>query len=180
MTPALWIGFAFLALLLLVLIAFLFIPDKLSSTQKDILHFFMSICAGFAGGFITGDVLFQLDAKLSDGFKFGISGTAGVALFLVVFFKKKVSAVRHDIDGFNFSIPQGWTFEQAVAKICEVDRSLYHIDGFTDAELSSKLKTRELHTRNALEALKRLKYFADRLPSYKVTLTDDIYTIQKI
>ena len=63
-----------------------FIKDSSSATQYNTLRFLTSLCSGFAGAFFTGEALFRLDQTLPAGGKIAVSGTAGCALFFVLWF----------------------------------------------------------------------------------------------
>lgn len=177
MTATLWIAFGFLALLIVFLIITVLIRDKLSANQVNTLRFLTSVCAGFAGGFFTGDALFKMDAIFSNGARLAISGTAGFALFLTVWFTYK--PVMGLATGFYFKVLSGWTFEQTVLAIMEANNSISEFIGFGKDELSLVLSERELNTDNALDALKRLRYLNTSLPNYSVSLNDDVYQIEK-
>jgi hypothetical protein len=177
MAPTLWIAFGFLAFLVIFLMITVLIKDKLSPTQVNTLRFLTSLCAGFAGGFFTGDALFKVEGALSNGAKFAISGTAGFALFLLVWFTYK--PVLGLTTGFNFKVLPGMTFEQTVLKIMEANESVHQFIGFIPADLSLVLNERDIQGENALVALEKLRYLNALLPSYSVTLVDDVYNIEK-
>lgn len=177
MTTQLWIAFGFLALLVIFLIITVIIRDKLSSNQVNTLRFLTSLCAGVAGSFFAGDALFQLDAALANGVKLAISGTAGFALFLTVWFTYK--PVFNLTPGFNFKVLNGWTFQQTVMAIMEANESLSEFIGFGKDDLSLKLTERELNADSALEALKKLRFLNSSLPNYSVTLNNNLYKIEK-
>lgn len=178
MTATLWIAFGFLALLVVFLIVTVFIRDRFSPTQVNILRFLTALCAGFAGGFFTGDALFKVDTTLANGTKLAISGTAGFALFLTVWFTYK--PVFGLTPGFNFKVLKDWTFEQTVLAMMEADNGLSKFIGFTKQELSLPLAERELNEDSALEALKKLRYLNSELPNYSVLLDSNVYQIKKI
>lgn len=58
---------------------------NLGPAQRDIIHFICSFCAGAAGAFFTGSALLSFDAQIGTGGKLAFQGTAGVALFALVF-----------------------------------------------------------------------------------------------
>lgn len=178
MTPALWIGFSFLILLVIFLIVTFFIKDTSSPTQYNTLHFLTALCAGFAGGFLTGDALFKLDTTMGDGAKLAVSGTAGCALFFTIWFTYPKRTPPTPKNAFNLVIPNGWTFKAAVDRIVKAAQGVYELKGFTDTQLNLILEGGELKTPSAIEAIKRLRYLCTELPEYNVTVNDDIYKIE--
>jgi hypothetical protein len=180
MTPILWIGLSFLIVLVIFLIITFFIKDSLTSAQYNTLRFLTTLCAGFAGGFLTGDALFRLDTEMTDGVKIGVSGTAGCALFFTIWFTYPKHAVAIPKNAFNLSIPDGWTFEMAINRIVKAAQGVYEVKGFSKEQLVLVLNSAELKTPSAVDAIKRLRYLCQDLPEYTVSLIDDIYKIEKV
>jgi hypothetical protein len=178
MTPALWIGFSFLILLVVFLIVTFFIKDSSSPTQYNTLHFLTALCAGFAGGFLTGDALFKLDTTMGNGAKLAISGTAGCALFFTIWFTYPKRTQPKPKNAFNLVIPAGWTFKAAVDRIVKAAQGVYELKGFTDAQLSLVLEAGEIKTPSAVDAIKRLRFLNRDIPEYNVTVSEDIYKIE--
>jgi uncharacterized membrane protein YfcA len=54
MTPQLWIGFGFLTALVIFLIVSFFFAPKLTDDQRRTMKFLTALCAGVAGGFLSG------------------------------------------------------------------------------------------------------------------------------
>lgn len=84
MTPQLWIGLLFSAFLVGFLIVAFFRRPNVTHSQHTTLRFFSSLCAGFAAWFLTGAALIELVKVLSSGGKLAFTGTAGFALFALV------------------------------------------------------------------------------------------------
>lgn len=56
-----------------------------NAMQQDIVHFICALCAGAAGAFITGSALLSANYTYSQGNTLAFQGSAGVALFALVF-----------------------------------------------------------------------------------------------
>jgi hypothetical protein len=154
MTAQLWIGFGFLALLVLFLIGSFFFTPKLTEDQRGTLKFLSALCAGFSGGFLTGSALFELH-KTTGAYDIGISGTAGCALFFVVwFFYPRVFRL---VDGFEFSIPADWTFRDTVDAMVQANRGVSDFHGFTSQELSAPIRSRSITSRSLVDAIMQLR-----------------------
>lgn len=149
MTSTLIVGLIFLAILVIFLIASFFLKGKLEPSQYNTLHFLTALCAGFAGGFLTGDALVKIDGTMTNGLKFGISGTAGFALFFLIWLTYPKRTPPPLKDAFNFSIPVGWTFMQAIQAIAQTQNSVTSFVNFTETELGLILNEYELHEKSA-------------------------------
>ena len=57
----------------------------LQTMHYDIVHFMCAFCAGAAGAFFTGSALLSVDSQVTPGTRLVFQGTAGVALFTLVF-----------------------------------------------------------------------------------------------
>jgi hypothetical protein len=180
MTPTLWIGFGFLAALVVFLIISFFIKDTSSPTQYNTLHFLTALCAGFAGGFLTGDALFKLDGTMANGIKVGLTGTAGFAAFFLIWLTYPKRTLPVPKNAFNVTIPNGWTFEAAVDRIVKAAQGVHEFKGFSKEQLAYTLEGREIKTPSAVEAIKRLRYLCKQLPEYDVVYSDDIFKIETI
>jgi hypothetical protein len=178
MTPQLWIGFGFLALLVIFLICSFFFLPKLTNDQRGTLKFLTALCAAFAGGFITGDALLKVN-KTVGATEIAISGTAGFALFFAIwFFYPKVFRLE---DGFEFSVPEGWTFRDTADSMAQSINSLTDYQGFTDAELKSVLKSRKLSTKSIPEAISQLRLITvipGAVRDYAVTQDGSVYRLK--
>lgn len=178
MTTILWIGFGFLIFLLLFLTITFFVKN-ITQSQYNTLHFLTALSAAFLGSFITGDALFRLDYEMANGFKLAISGTAGCALFFTIWFTyPKYNLNKIIDDAFCLSIPEGWSFQNAIRSIVSTTKGVCEFSGFTDEQLNLPLNSYELKTSSALELMKRLKYLSSNLPEYEVTLLDNVYFIK--
>jgi hypothetical protein len=172
-----WVGVSFGAALILILTIALFTQKNLSDGQLKILRILASICAGFCGGLLSGDLFVQFGLTPSPSMELAGQASAGFGLFVLVLFT--FGSVVHPADAFNFSVPQGWTFKQTAEQIAMIDDALAKFSGFSDAQLSAKLAPRELHTASASSAVKSLRKLADvgAVPEYTVRRTDTEYVL---
>lgn len=178
MTATLWIGFGFLALLVIFLIASFFFTPRLTADQRGTLKFLSSLCGGFSGGFLTGGALFEMH-KAAGATTFTVSGTAGFALFLVVwFFYPKVFKLD---DAFEFSIPSGWTFREAVEAMTRTNDGVSEYQGFTIEELRAPIQGRRISSKSLSEGIGQLRLItiqADAVRPYDVTRQDSVYRLK--
>jgi hypothetical protein len=178
MTPQLWIGLGFTAALVVFLMITFFVKDTSSATQYKTLRFLTALCAGFAGGFLTGEALFHLDQQIGGGTKLVISGTAGCALFFAVWFTYGPRSEPPPPDRIVLSIPEGWTFEQAARGIVEVARGIVTFDGFQPLQLATKLPTTNIDAPTVVSALTQLRYQSTGLPAYSVVVEDGVFHLR--
>jgi hypothetical protein len=178
MTPQLWIGLGFTAVLVLFLMITYFVKDTSSPTQYNTLRVLTALCVGFAGGFFTGDALFRWDQQMADGAKVAISGTAGCALFFAVWFTYPKRAEPPPPDRIVLSIPEGWTFEQAARGIVQAARGSVHFDGFQPKQLATKLPATDVDAPTPRDALAQLRYQSAKLPEYRVELEKGVFHIR--
>src|SRR5262245_18186055 len=115
------------------MVAFFFVKN-LTSSRLQIFRFLAALCAGFAGYLLAGEALFSMTAQSAQGTSIIVRGTAGFALFFVVWYGFRQAL---DVpppppsDGFNFSVPNGWTFGGTVEAIARQDNALVTFDGFS-------------------------------------------------
>lgn len=179
MTAQLWIGLGFLTLLVIFLIVSFFFTPKLSDDQRGTLKFLSALCAGFSGGFLTGDALFELH-KTAGATNYTVSGTAGCALFLVAwFFYPK--AFRFD-DAIAFSIAQGSTFEKTVRDLAQSRKSAVDFVAFQTSELSAAMQNGAGGSAKTLaEAIAQLRYFtitSNAVRPYDVIQEGSVYHLK--
>jgi len=173
----LWIGFGFAVLLVIFLIVAFFKAPNMTPSQHTILRFLAALCAGFAGALISGEALFRMEGGTA-GVKYLVSGTAGFALFFVVwfFFPKPTAPVAPD--RFHASLPAGWTFEQAAKTFAQRDSAIVTFDGFTSQELNAKLSPAEIDTKTIGEAIQRLRLITitpNAVRDYDIKYENSIY-----
>jgi hypothetical protein len=78
-------GVVFAALCLLFLVMAFRMKGTPNAMQQDIVNFICALCAGAAGGFFTGTAVLSYNWAGSPGNALAFQGTAGVALFALVF-----------------------------------------------------------------------------------------------
>jgi hypothetical protein len=177
MTTPLWIAFGLLLLLVIFLIISFFLTPKLTADQRGTLKFLSALCAGFSGGFFTGDALFRLQ-KTAGNTTFALSGTAGCALFLaVLFFYPKVFKLD---DSLNFSILPTWTFRSTVDAMVQIEGGAGEFRGFTAQELDAPMQGRTISSKSLSQAISQLRLLtvaADVVRPYDVTKQDSVYRL---
>jgi hypothetical protein len=178
MTPQLWVAFGFLTALVIFLIVSFFLTPKVTDDQRVILKFLTSLCAGVSGGFLTGSSLFDATWTTPTG-KVALSGSAGFALFFVVwFFYPKVFAIA---DAISISVPAGWSFRNAADRIANVANAVVDYRGFTKDELTAPLQERNIETKTVSEALLTLRLMAVQpgaIRKYVVKQNGSVYELK--
>jgi hypothetical protein len=178
MTPQQWIAFGFAALLIVFLIIAYFVGQRLEPQQWQILRFLCALTAAFAGWFISGAVVVEYAQELAGGGRLTAQGSAGMGLFLLVWFGFKT--VSHPPPDLSFSVPAGWTLEQAATALAEHDASKVDLRALNNSERSAPLEAAELRTRTVLKALQTLGNLAKTtaIRPYTVTYDPPIYTFR--
>jgi hypothetical protein len=179
MTIQLWIGFGFLALLVVFLMYSVIIPPRSADSTRATIRFLTALCAGFAGGFLTGEALIHMEGAVGST-KYAISGAAGTALFFTVwFFYDQVIPLR---PGFEFSIPaKNWTFRNAADTMARSVDSAVDFQGFSDKELTAQLQERKISSKTVSEAMSQLRLFTDppgQIREYDVAEVGSIYQLK--
>lgn len=178
MNTILWIGFGFVVLLICFQVVVFFVDLK-QPHQWQILRFLSALCAGFAGGLLTGTALFSLTGKFGAG-NFSVSGAAGMALFFTVFFFYG-KFVNRPPDAFNFVIPDGWTFRAAVEGLVNARTPVIDFKGFTPSELSIPLQGTTVETNSLVAAIAKLQDFGKSpIPAYKLVGKEPLIRVEKI
>ena len=180
-----WVGFGFLFLLILFLMVAFFVFDTLSSDRRGNLRFLSALSGGFAGGFFTGSALFQAEWSTT-GSKIGVSGTAGFALFMIVFYgyRKLAPDVPNEPgvpDRLSIDIPESWNFEQVIGVLAQSGKASIEFDGFTDAELKAKVRQQQLEAKSvadAMLAVRGLTVKANAVRKYGVNKNGSTYTLK--
>ncbi len=178
MTPLLWIGFGFLLLLVIFLICSFFFQPRLTNDQRGTLKLLSALCAGFSGGFLAGGALFDMH-QTTGTLTYGISGTAGFALFMIVwFFYPKVFKLD---DGSALSIAEGWTFRDTVDRLTQNGGAVADYIGFTPAEYTAAMQSRsisEKSLKNAILQLRLLTVKVNAVRPYEVTQDGTTYRLK--
>ena len=84
------------------------------------------------------------------------------------------------MDGYNFSVPSGWNFQQTIDAIVQAENAVAEFQGFTAAELQSPMQSRELHAATPHDALTKLRYLAPvgAIRNYDVELLPSLYRLR--
>jgi hypothetical protein len=175
------IGIVFAFFLVVFLMIAFFTAPNMTTGQHSILRFLAALCAGFAGALIAGDALFRVEGD-TGAVRYFISGTAGFALFFVVWFffpKPTVPEAPPAVpDRFSASVPKGWTFQHAAKILAQQDNSLVDFGGLKADELNAKLNPTEIETKTAGDAITRLRLITvipDAIRKYEIRHEDSIY-----
>lgn len=185
MSSGVVIGVTFLGVLLLFLMVAYYHPPN-SPYAYSILKLISAICGGFAGGFLTGEAVVKIsNDAAAGGLQYALSGTAGFGLFLVIwmFFPPppavEPAPAQVGEDGFNYTPPEGCTFEQAAKLIAKSRKAVVRLQGFTEVEYRAVLDSQEIHANDAAHALKLLRDLAPRgqVRNYEVKYSDSVYTM---
>jgi hypothetical protein len=138
-----------------------------------------ALCAALAASFITGEAVFQMQGTIGDGGSYAITGVAGFALLMIVwFFFPKITGGFPD--DYVVAVANGWTFESAARAIAFQDGSAAAFEGFKPEELSTKLKGQQLRARTVGRALASLGSLAQpgAVPPYSVAHDPPIFTLR--
>jgi hypothetical protein len=174
-----WVGCGFAIFLVIFAVVAFFRRGKLEAHQWALLRFLLALCAGFAGGLISGEALFKLVQNWGVNNQMAVSGTAGFALFFTVWFTFPQLAGR-PVDDYAFSLPDGWTFQDAATEIARQDQAVTDLSVFNAAELIANLKAGELRTKNVINALVSLQRLAapGTIRRYTVSFSAPTYTFR--
>lgn len=178
MSMQLWVGVVFSGALVVFLMITFFVKD-ISPSQHNLLRFFTALCGGFAAGCITGEALFSLHTGMSSGANISISGAAGFAIMLTIWFSYPTYKVHNILnEQFDISLPDGWTFEQAVRAIAKGARGVVIFEGFNYSQMNVILPSADITAMNPEEALRQLQYLSTNVPHYQVIIEDGVYRIR--
>jgi len=142
------------------------------------MKFLTALCAGVAGGFLSGASVFE-GTWTTPTSKIALSGTAGFALFFVVwFFYPRVFSVP---DAIAMSIPAGWSFRVAADAVVNSASAVADYQGFTQAELDSPVKGKRIETKTVSEALRILRLLPETpgtIRDYDITQNGSVYVLK--
>jgi hypothetical protein len=174
-----WVG---VGLVLIVLIFFMYAFIKapnMTQHQYVIIKILAALCATGAGSIITGEALFRAEVSMGESSKYLFSGTAGFALFGLVWLIFPRYSAPPAPDSFNVSLPDGWTFRHAVEKFAELDKNSFaNFEGFRDEELNAQLKSRQIETKTARDAIRLLRsatMVPNAIRKYDIRYEDSTY-----
>jgi hypothetical protein len=177
MTTQLWIGFGFLTALVIFLIVSFFLAPRLTNDQRGTLKFLTALCAGVAGGFLSGASVFQGEWTTPTS-KIALSGTAGFALFFVVwFFYPKVFKLD---DAVALQIPPNCSFRQAVDLTAQSASAAADYRGFQPAELGAPMVAEHVSAKTLEELIGVLRLKTSSpgaIRDYKVARNGAVYRL---
>ena len=85
--PIVWIpALVFTSSLLVFLMVAFYTTPNFTQSQREIVALIFPLLAGFSALFLGGTVLAEFSGTTPSGFKFGVSATAGIAIFLICYF----------------------------------------------------------------------------------------------
>lgn len=182
MSISLWIAFGFVAFLVLFLVATYFVQDKSTHGQYKTLRFLTALCAGFAGGFLTGDAIFSMQQQWSSGGKIAISGTAGCALFFAVWFTYGAvtgggTPPPPPPNRVRLAFPGGLTFEQAIASVAEAANANFVMGEFSTEQRSEILPEFQVDAPSWIGAFSQVGLQTKSKALCKVTNTEGVFHI---
>ena len=176
MDTRVWIGVAFGAALVIFLMVAYFKARNITDGQLVILRFLSALCAGCMGASFAGEALFEASGKTGTGLDIVVSGTAGFALFLVVWFTTKRTILP--ADAFNYTPPGSSTFEENATAIAQADGAVVEFKNFTSKHLATEVRSQQLNCDDAADALRHLgKLAVSSLPKYTVTYDRPKYSL---
>lgn len=179
MSAQLWAAVGFTLLLVVFLMVTFFIKDTSSDTQFKTLKFLTSLCGGIAGTFFVGEALFSYAKDLDDGAKLTLSGTAGFAVFFLVWLTYGKRTENNSTTNIKMSFPEGWTFEQCARAIGQSRNTPVAFQSFSQEELNLACPQMDINAENMQQALLQIMHHTRRNLSYSVALSNGIYILEK-
>jgi hypothetical protein len=152
-----WVGVVFAAVFVGFLMYSINKGKDLNSGQRLMLKILSALCAAIGGALISGDAFFNLSRNVPGG-KLTVSGTAGFAIFFVIWFVFPKGPKFEPLPPrFKMAVPEGWTFQQVADSCAQNDGSVIDYDGLTAQERAARLKPWKLETDSVLEAIEKLR-----------------------
>jgi hypothetical protein len=182
MNPLLWIGFGFVAAIVLFFMLTIYLPPKKSPLTRKTMHFLTALCGGLAGGFLTGGALLDVIWTKGTG-KVSLSATAGFALAILVWWGygkiPEDQGINVD-DTATIDIPSGWTFKSVVDSLITKLKAGVEYVGFSDQELNAELKPQQLKADGIIELLTSLRSVTMKqtIRPYKVKKSKNVYQLK--
>lgn len=182
MNSLLWIGFGFVAAIVLFFMFTIYVPPKRSPLTRKTMHFLTALCGALAGGFLTGGALLDVVWTKGAG-KVSLSATAGFALAILVWWGygkiPEDQGINVD-DTATIDIPPGWIFKSVVDSLITKLKAGVEYVGFTDEELNAELKPQQLQADGIIELLKSLRAVTVRqaIRPYKVKKSKNVYQLK--
>src|SRR6266851_4779063 len=175
-----WVGVFFAVVFVGFLMYSINKGKDLNSGQRLMLRILSALSAGVASWIISGEALFDLSKNVPGG-KLTISGTAGFAMFFVIWFTfPRGPKFERLPDRFRMGVPAGWTFQQVADACAQQDDSVINYVGFTAQEMKAPLKPWKLETNSVLEAIEQLGSITEKrgaLREYEVKKENSKYRL---
>ena len=153
-----WVGFGLVLLVVVFFMVAFFKAPNMTHGQYIILKFLAALGGACAGALITGEALFKFEGTIGTQSKIFFTGTAGFALFGLIWIVFPRYSAPPDPNSFHVSLPDGWTFQHAVETFAELDNNAFaNFEGFRDDELNAKLKSRQIDAQTAHDAIRMLR-----------------------
>lgn len=180
MTPQTWIGVAFAAAVVVFLMLAYFGPP-MDAGRHAIVRFLCALCAGCAGGFLTGSALLEYAQELPNNGRIAFTGVAGCALFGLVLltFPKHQAAIGKDT--LTLTFPEGTTFQSAAKIVAQKSAAVALLEGFEESEKNAVVNgtLRGEGEDRFVQVLKRLGGLAvTPIRPYTVTVEDNSYRLK--
>jgi hypothetical protein len=151
-----WVGVVFAGIFVCFLMYTINKGKDLNSGQRLMLRILSALCAAIGGALISGDAFFSLVRNVPGG-KLTVSGTAGFAIFFVIWFIFPKGPNFEPLpERFKMAIPANWTFQQVADSCAQNDNSVVDYDGFTAKERAAPLKAWKLETDTITQAIEQL------------------------
>jgi hypothetical protein len=180
MTPQIWIGVGFAAAVVLFLMLAYYGP-AMDAGRHAIIRFMCALCAGCAGGFITGSALFEYAQNFPNGGKIAFTGAAGCALFGLVLLTFPKHQIPVADDALSLTFPSGISFFDAAKLVAQKNASVAILEGFEDTEKKASV-TGTLSGQGKdrfIQILKRLgDLAATSIRPYTVTFDGNAYVLK--
>jgi len=182
MATQLWIGFGFLALLVIffifVCVVGLLLERKITRDLAPVLRFLMALCAGFSAWFIAGGITVEMHLKSQNG-TLAVSAVSGFGLFFLVWMGSKLTPGLGP--GVSFTIVDGWTFQETVDTVLKAANGLADYDGFDSNELSARMNGREISANSMSEGIGLVRLATSKtnaIRAYDVVRKDSVFHLK--
>jgi hypothetical protein len=151
-------------------------PGAPNTLQTDIVHFVCAFCAGASGAFLAGGAILDANLEWAADSKFVVQGTAGVALFVLVFlvFRLRPAAPAPASNVITVSIGTETPFKQVAETLADEAGATIDLRAFNAGELAVIPRSEQLRTGSLLLARRSLERLGNLVPSGSVRP----YTVQ--
>lgn len=177
-----WVGFGLVLLVVVFFMVAFFTAPNMTHGQYIILKFLAALCAGCAGALITGEALLKVEGAIGAQTKYFFSGTAGFALFGLVWLIFPKYSSPPDPNSFHAALPEGWTFRHAAETFAELDNNSFaNFEGFREDELNAKLRSRQIDAKTASDAIRLLRsatVIPNAIRKYDIRYEDSTYYLR--